>query len=322
MTTAHATATRRFTSAFTEEKITDAAIYLLALGGFYITYQTLYQVALTNGFPPDQAVVVGALADLAILAYSRKAVQEVQQGRSAWGIRLIVAALSMATVALQLRAAWPHPTALGQHALPAVVWITGLEMMLRGKLRAAKAARRQALIDAGLRPAPLAKLRLSEWILSPWPTFLVWRIMNLRSATADTAKAHLARTWTKTAPMPASWTVTVPAVLATVPPFKTLERPRFALPAATAAAAPAPVAPLPTIKHTDGTEATPQEVTAFLGALPAAPGKGRSKAEARVYQDAVQQIADEHTIMCTGTLIARLLDVSPGYVSQLKHVTI
>lgn len=280
----------------------DTGIYLLALGGFYVSYQTLRTLARASGYPADQATVVAALADLAILLYSRKAVHEVEQGRSAWGIRLIVTALSLATVSLQLRTAWPHPTALGLHALPAAVWITGLEMMLRGKLRDAKAARRRALTAAGLRPAPLQRLRTAEWLMAPVPVFKVWRMMILLGVPADTARTHLAASWTNATAVPASWTVTTPPPAAQDPQDTKL------------ALVPTPVTAL----RADGHEATEAELAVFIADLPDVPPPGRTKDEARQYLAAVDAAAARHELTVTGACASRLLGVSPSYISQIR----
>ncbi|MFE6000371.1 DUF2637 domain-containing protein [Streptomyces sp. NPDC056454] len=193
-----------------DKTLTDGLIYLLAIGGFYVIFQTLYGLALTVGLPKDQAFVVACLADLAILAYSRKAVQEVNEGRSAWGIRLIVAVLSLSTFTLQVRSAWGDPVAVGFHALPATVWIIGHEMMLRGKLRNAKRQRREREIAQGLRPAPLPRIRAIHWLLSFHRTFQVWRLTKLWEVPQSTVVKQLAQEWRddpkrKGKPLPAAW---------------------------------------------------------------------------------------------------------------------
>lgn len=321
----HASSTRRFRW-LNEAVLVDAGVYLLALGGFYIGYATLRTLARSNGFPQHQAVVVAALADLAILVYSWKAKQEVEQGRSAWGIRLIVAAMSLATCALQLRAAWPHYTAVALHALAPAVWIVGHEMMLRGKLRDAKNARRQAQIAAGLRPAPLEKLRASEWLISPYRTFRVWRLMQLLSVPAHTAKAHLVSTWKGKRAVPTAWLdlheqpAPEPRIVV-LDAFKFPEQRRTEL--APSQPAPAlPQSPLQglTVKLTTGGAASAGQISAFLAELPATPPPGRTQVEAWDYVHTVETIASQHGIECTGVMHARLLGVTPGMITKIKKL--
>lgn len=301
-------APRPWYSHVTEARLIDTGVYTLAFGGFYIGYSTLRHVALNNGFPTSQAVVVAALADLAILVYSWKAKQEVEQGRSAWGIRGIVILMSLATFYLQMRAAWPDPTATAMHALAPVCWIVGHEMMLRGKLRDAKRALKQAQIDAGIRPAPLAKLRTTEWILSPLRTLKVWRRMVLWSVPADVVKRTLAaerRAANK--PVPAAWA----GVL--------LDDEAEPTPAEEPAPAPASEPVFDSaVKLTAGGTATDTQVDAFVNALPPVPAEGRSKQEARAWVDHVEAIADQHGIDCTNVMLAKLLGVSGGYITAIK----
>ncbi|MCX4799666.1 DUF2637 domain-containing protein [Streptomyces sp. NBC_01242] len=287
----------RLTQIDWDKALTDGMIYLLALGGFYVGYQTLYSLALYVGFPQDQAVVVASLADLAILAYSRKAVQEVNEGRSAWGIRAIVTVFSLGTFALQIRAAWPDPIAVIFHALPPAVWIIGHEMMLRGKLRRAKKARREREIAQGLRPARLPSIRRVHWVLDPRNTFKVWRRMKLWELPQHVVVRQLAdgRAAEKKA-IPAAWQgiLLTPVPLAQQEPLKELE-----------AAEPE-----------DEDEATVMW-RCFLQALPPVPPEGRSKEEARAYIERVEQLAGEFGVDCSRKTIANQLGVDPSYVSRI-----
>jgi hypothetical protein len=303
-----------------DKTLTDAMIYLLAIGGFYVGYQTLYRMALTVGFPDDQATVVAALADLAILAYSRKAVQEVNAGRSAWTIRTIVAAFSLGTFALQLRAAWPHPTAVAFHALPPAVWIIGHEMMLRGKLRHAKSARRASEIAAGLRPAPLPAIRRIHWILSFRSTFKVWRRVKLWEVPQAVVVRKLADDLkSEGKPVPAAWqgillaTPTPPLGRIVIPDLfkdqrRTPEKPTAAADRVKSALH----------RASTGEEVTPDVRADFLKALPKAPVEGRPKDAAIDYIKQVEKLADTLDIRCTGLLLAELLDVQGSYVSRLR----
>ncbi|MGW1436936.1 DUF2637 domain-containing protein [Streptomyces griseus] len=286
--------------------LTDGMIYLLAIGGFYVGYQTLYKLALAVDFPHDQAVVVASLVDLAILAYSRKAVQEVNDGRSAWGIRLIVAALSLATFALQIRAAWPNPTAVTLHALPPAVWVIGHEMMLRGKLRNAKSQRRTHEIAEGLRPAPLPRIRTTWWILAPKSTFLVWRLSKLWELPQETViRLETERLQRAAKNIPRAWQG-IALTTDTTPEDQSDQQKTDAF-------------DVVLTKQSDPQqELSPQEKIDFLGALPSAPAKGRPQDQAIEYLTLVEETADRLDIKVTGVFVATLLGVDPTYISRLQ----
>jgi hypothetical protein len=305
-----------------DTRLTDAMIYLIAIGGFYVGYQTLYAMATKVGMPDDQAAVVSAIADLAILAYSRKAVQEIKEGRSAWGIRLIVAIASLATVALQLRAAWPHPTSLGFHALAPAAWITGHEMMLRGRLRNAKAARRRAEIASGLRPAPLPAIRLSWWFLALPSTFTVWRLTKLWEKPQEyVIKVEAARLLAKGETIPTAWAgflgTTAPALPKPVE-VPTLGK-EYKQPPLQLTGAPKITLQTQLVKESSHREPiSPQTYDAFLRALPVAPVDGRPQDAATAYIREVELLTASLDIRCTGNLLAELLNVTYSRVSQLR----
>ncbi|WP_168713680.1 DUF2637 domain-containing protein [Streptomyces sp. A0642] len=315
-----------------DKTLTDTMIYLLALGGFYVGYQTLYTLALYVDFPQDQAVVVAALADLAILAYSRKAVQEVNAGRSAWGIRAIVTTFSLGTFALQIRAAWPDPVAVGFHALPPAVWIIGHEMMLRGKLRNAKKMRRDHEIIQGLRPAPLPAIRKIHWILSPFRTFQAWRLTKLWEVSQDTVIKQLASAWQndskkKNKPLPAAWRrvlIATPAPAATLDRITITATPTFKAqpqPQPKAIITPTPAAPAPRLQLLTGgkTNASPAAQAAFLADLPAPPPKGsRTGDDIADYVTIVDQLSQKHGITLTEKAVAQLADCDTGQLSRLR----
>lgn len=300
-----------------DEKLTDTGIYLLGLGGFYVGYQVLYDQALAVGFPKDQAVVVAALADLAILLYSRKAVREVKAGRSARVIRTIVALFSLATFSLQLRDAWGNILSVVFHALPPAVWIIGHEMMLRGRLRDAKAARRTAEINAGLRPAPLPRVRLSWWLLAPKSAFTVWRLSKLWQVAPETVIEHEATRRTK---IPRAWQ----SVLLTTTPALTPKPEPVTICTADLTMPEVPALPLPPVTPTlyrlsnDREEVPASEVAVFLRTLPVAPAKGRPKDKAQAYISDVEALGAQYDIKVTGKLLADLLQVDEGRVSKIR----
>jgi hypothetical protein len=300
--------------------LTDGGIYLLALGGFYVGYKTLYTLALLVGYPQDQAMVVAALADLAILTYSRKAVREVKEGRSAWGIRLIVAAFSLGTFALQLRAAWPDPVSVVFHVLPPAVWIIGHEMMLRGELRQAKKQRRNREIALGLRPAPLPRIRLSWWLLDPSHTFTIWRLTKLwqkpqdvvirEEATRLRAQGEkIPRAWqgALVGPAPTTLALTITPLVyknELVPAPKTPET-RDAIKAR--------------LTLINGGQVEGDLRAQFLAALPPAPEKGsRTNEDMAAYITDVTQLAKKFNIQCTGKLLSELLDCDASNISRLR----
>jgi hypothetical protein len=300
----------RITQIDWDETITDGGIYLLAFGGFYVGYQTLYAQALRVGFPGDQAMVVAALADLAILLYSRKAVREVKAGRPARIIRLIVALFSVATFGLQLRAAWPDPLAVAFHALPPAVWIIGHEMMLRGNLRDAKAKLRADKIAAGLLPAALPAIRLSWWLLDTKNTFFVWRRVKLwEQAPADVIRDEVAKRQAEGTEIPAAWQgyLAAPEPLADE---QVEDEP---------AGEDEPETGFhrlsdPTVKVSD------EDFDAFLMILPVAPVKGRPQDKAIEYIREVDRLAVSKDIAVTDKFIAGLLDVDPSRVSKLRKL--
>ncbi|MGW9067842.1 DUF2637 domain-containing protein [Streptomyces yangpuensis] len=315
---------------------TDAAIYLLALGGFYLGYETLYDLAIRVGYPDNQARVVAAIADLAILAYSRKAVQEVTEGRSAWGIRLIVMIFSIGSFALQLRAAWPHPVSVGFHALPPAVWIIGHEMMLRGKLRDARKTLRSTQISNGLRPAPLPIIRQTWWLLDPWHTFQVWRRMKLWETTQSIAIRQLAQQRTaQNKPIPVAWQRALLAheqapgrmqalAIPVISPFKELEAPTPpAIEPEKPIEPPSRFAPLDRMRLTNGEDVPSNIRDAFLAALPAKPPTNdrgyRTSEDIGAYITRVEHIAGEFHIECTGVILAALLEIDPARVSRVKQ---
>lgn len=299
-----------------DKTITDGGIYLLALGGFYVGYQWLYTQALNVGFPDDQAMVVAALADLAILLYSRKAVREVKAGRPARIIRLIVAVFSIATFGLQLRAAWGDPLAVTFHALPPAVWIIGHEMMLRGNLRDAKAKLRADRIAAGLLPARLPAIRLSWWLLDPKNTFFVWRRVKLwEEAPASVIRNEVAKRQNKQGhKIPAAWQGYLTTAEAPTEPA----RPTICG-AAKLYNPEVPAVDIVLYRRSDETRQVPaSEVQTFLGFLPAPPVKGRPREKAMNFIRDIDALAVQYDIAVTDRYIAQLLEVNPSRVSRLR----
>lgn len=316
----------RATQADWDKITTDGMIYLLAIGGFYLGYQTLYTLALAVGYTTDQAAVAAALADIAILAYSRKAVAEIKEGRSAWGIRLIVAAFSLATFGLQLRAAWPHPTAVGYHGMAPAVWILGHEMMLRGRLRTAKAARRAAQIAAGLRPAPLPSIRLAWWLLAPFSTFTVWRLVKLWEVPQDVViRTEAAKRQAKNKDIPRAWegyllTAETPAEAAPDPVLHDICKKTSFIPVDSLLPSAKPLPKITTTVYRESRrEVVPaDELNAFLRLLPDAPADGRPFDVAAQYVADVEALSGPYDIRITNKFLGELLNVDDTYASKVR----
>jgi hypothetical protein len=308
-----------------DKATTDGLIYLLALIGFYLGYHTLHTLALAVGYTGTEAKAAAITADIAILAYSRKAVAEIKAGRSAWGIRLIVAAFSLATFGLQLRAAWPHPTAVGFHGMAPAVWILGHEMMLRGRLRDAKAARRAAQIAAGLRPAPLPVIRLAWWLLAPFSTFTVWRLVKLWEVPQDVViRTEAARRKANNRDIPRAWegyllTTDAPAEQPE-PARHTICHSSAFIPADSLLPASKPLPKITTTVYRESKrEVVPaNELKAFLRLLPDAPADGRPFDVAAQYVADVEALSGPYDIKVTGKLLGELLNVDETYVSRLR----
>lgn len=307
----------------TQEGATDAAIYLLALGGFYISYQVIYAACLRNSFPPDQAIVVAGLADLSILAYSWKAKQEVEQGRSAWGIRLLVMLMSLATFALNIADVWGSPLPVVLHALAPIAWIVGHEIMLRPKLRRARKRIREARIAAGLSPAPVARLRFSQWLFAPRRTFQVWKRMIMWSLDPVAVTRILVQQWAETKfdrknnpkPIPAAWAFAVPSATEISNP-----EPAQALPPAGAVEpAETPSSAAPTLFATVKLKDAPAELQRrFDEALPEVPPPGRSAEDVWGFMTAAQDACNALGILYTDVIVAERLDCSKQYLSGVR----
>ena len=322
-TTWRTRAAQRAAQADWDKLLTDGLIYLIAFGGFYVGYQTLYQMATKVGMPADQAAVVSAIADLFILAGSRKAVQEIKEGRSAWGIRLIVAAFSLATFALQLRSAWPNPTSLGFHGLPPAAWIIGHEMMLRGRLRTAKAARRKARIAAGLIPRELPSIRLSWWLLAFPSTFTVWRLVKLTErAPADVIRTEAARRTADGKDIPRAWEsylldTKAPATARTLATICCATA-FISADSLLRATKPLPQIITPVYRESMRVLVPADELNSFLRLLPSAPADGRPFDVAAKWVADVETLSGPYDIKITNKLLGELLNVDETYASRVR----
>lgn len=303
-----------------DKTLTDGGIYLLGIGGFYVGYQVLHTQALAVGFPQDQAIVVAALADLAILLYSRKAVREVRAGRSARVIRTLVALFSLATFGLQLRNAWPDPLSVTFHALPPAVWIIGHEMMLRGDLRDAKAAKRAQQIADGLRPAPLPAIRLTWWLLAPVSTLKVWRRTALWEVPQETVIRHEAdKRQAKGKDVPLAWQRVLLDAPAPAPAARhDICSAYLSVPEVPTRPTTPPVDTFLYRLSDERSQVPASEVAVFLRTLPVAPVKGRPKDKAQEYISEVEALGAQYDIKVTGRFLADLLQVDETRISKIR----
>lgn len=118
---------------------------------------------------------------------------------TAWG-------LTAATIAFNAAAAWPDPIGVGMHGVTPVLFVVTVEA-------ARHAVGRMADITADRHMEPI---RLSRWILAPWPTFRLWRRMKLwelrsydeavrreqdRLVYRSRLRARYGRAWRRSAPV-------------------------------------------------------------------------------------------------------------------------
>ncbi|MFE0270834.1 DUF2637 domain-containing protein [Streptomyces sp. NPDC058992] len=178
---------------------------VLAGIGFVGSYAAVRELAEQEGFGDfagafpiglDAGIVVLLALDL-LLAWLRMPFPLLRQ--TAW-------LLTTATIAFNAAAAWPDPLAVGMHAVIPVLFIVVVEA---GR----HAVGRLADLTADKH---MESVRLARWLLSPVPTFRLWRRMRLWelrsyeeviSLEQDrlTYQAHLqarfGRTWRRKAPV-------------------------------------------------------------------------------------------------------------------------
>ncbi|MER5892376.1 DUF2637 domain-containing protein [Streptomyces sp. NPDC001876] len=141
---------------------------LLAGIGFAGSYTAVRHLAEAKGFGQfamvfpiglDAGIVVLLALDL-LLAWCRMPFPLLRQ--TAW-------LLTAATIAFNASTAWPDPIGTGMHAVIPILFVISVEA---GR----HAVGRIAAITADRH---MDSVRLSRWILSPWPTFKLWRRMKL-----------------------------------------------------------------------------------------------------------------------------------------------
>ncbi|MGW3651721.1 DUF2637 domain-containing protein [Streptomyces sp. NPDC000878] len=145
-----------------------AGAVVIAAIGFAGSYAAVRELALKKGFGNfsyvfpigiDAGICVLLALDL-LLTWIRIPFPLLRQ--TAW-------LLTMATIAFNGAAAWPDPLGVGMHAVIPVLFVVAVEA-------ARHAIGRMADITADKH---MEGVRLTRWLLSPLPTFLLWRRMKL-----------------------------------------------------------------------------------------------------------------------------------------------
>lgn len=156
-------------------------------------------------------------------------------------LRHIAWLLTAATIAFNGAAAWPDPIAVGMHAIIPVLFVAIVEA-------ARHAVGRIADITADRH---MESVRLTRWLLAPWPTFRLWRRMKLwelrsydevirleqdRLIYSAQLRARYGRAWRRKAPVEALTPLRLTRFGVPLPMMRPTDTP--ALPAASSAATP------------------------------------------------------------------------------------
>jgi hypothetical protein len=145
-----------------------AGAVIIAAIGFAGSYAAVRELALQKGFGNfsyvfpigiDAGICVLLALDL-LLTWIRIPFPLLRQ--TAW-------LLTAATIAFNGAAAWPDPLGVGMHAVIPILFVVSVEA-------ARHAIGRMADITADKH---MEGVRLTRWLLSPLPTFLLWRRMKL-----------------------------------------------------------------------------------------------------------------------------------------------
>nr|WSS66754.1 DUF2637 domain-containing protein [Streptomyces sp. NBC_01177] len=155
----------------TQRRLVGALIVggvMLAAIGFVGSYAAVRDLAAAKGFG-DFALVfpIGIDAGIGVLLALDLLLTWVRMPfpllrHTAW-------LLTVATIAFNGAAAWPDPIGTGMHAVIPVLFVVIVEAA-----RHAIGIGAEITVDRRIEP-----VRLKRWILSPWPTFRLWRRMQL-----------------------------------------------------------------------------------------------------------------------------------------------
>ncbi|HMH76864.1 MAG TPA: DUF2637 domain-containing protein [Candidatus Udaeobacter sp.] len=185
--------------------VTTAAVAgLLGILGFAASFTAVSKYATAHGFPADGFLVPVAI-DLAILVFSIANVVLVRlEMRLKW-VKWLTWALTGVTIYLNVTTG-TDPFAKVAHAVMPALWVAMCAIAEHGY-------KRWAGLLSGRH---MDRIRLSRWLLAPWPTFKLWRrmvlweVVNYRDALTRevTRLAFLMRlrdsygsSWRRTAPI-------------------------------------------------------------------------------------------------------------------------
>lgn len=140
-----------------------AGVVLLVLIGFVTSYETLRGLAVSDGgFPPWLAPAVPLSFDLGIVVLSLKVLANARHGRHSLLLRLLVAALSVSSVAVNSTATDGIAGRL-LHAIPPAMFVICFESAVAGARCRTPEARRAGWSTTAV------------WLLAPASTFRAWR---------------------------------------------------------------------------------------------------------------------------------------------------
>lgn len=208
------------------ENLVDQAIDLaimvglgvLILVGFATSYRTLRDLAASEGsYPVWLAPAVPLSFDLGIVVLSLKVARAAREGRTAPVLRLLVAALSAATVVANAASA-TSPTARLLHAVPPAMFVVCFETVVIS-------SRRTALEARGLLPSPLPRLRPVRWVLAFPSSWRRWRLMVLELDPPTGASGPLSRASVPAVEAPAKVVVSATPIDPARDPQKSLPPP-------------------------------------------------------------------------------------------------
>ncbi|MFE7644561.1 DUF2637 domain-containing protein [Streptomyces phaeoluteigriseus] len=282
-----------------------AGAVVIAAIGFAGSYAAVRELALQKGFGDfsyvfpigiDAGICVLLALDL-LLTWIRIPFPLLRQ--TAW-------LLTASTIAFNGAAAWPDPLGVGMHAVIPILFVVSVEA-------ARHAIGRIADITADKH---MEGVRLTRWLLSPLPTFLLWRRMKLwelrsyeqvikleqeRLVYQARLRSRFGRAWRRKAPVESLMPLrlarygvplaeTAPAGLAAagIEPALLPPAPRQELPAATTAgdrAAEAAAVPRRTAPADEQRPAQPQEPD------PGRPGHDPEQEQSPWFQPPAQEIA-------------------------------
>ncbi|MDJ0374763.1 DUF2637 domain-containing protein [Streptomyces sp. H10-C2] len=158
--------------------VTAAGTYALIALGFTASYSTIRQIAVDKGaFSEGMSHIVPLSFEGGIIILSLRVLREARQGQRALFLRILVGLGAIATLVTNAHSKATDIAGQLTHVVPVAMFIICFEWMVHS-------ARRKALVDMGLIPPPLPRLRSIEWGLDFFNSFARWRLMALHSTIA------------------------------------------------------------------------------------------------------------------------------------------